>query len=183
MAVVASLYGAPFIQKYFHVSISSSAAVITMMWIGIAIGAPIFGFISDKTKMPRVWLFITALIGAISFSMIMYSGLDSLFSLFVLFLLAGVSCAGQALSFSMVKNSNSIATQATAIGFNNMAVVIAGFIFQPLVGYVIERDSTGLTGGGYVYTGSDYFTGMLVILGCYILSTLISLFFIKSVRR
>ncbi|MDC0535110.1 MFS transporter [Francisellaceae bacterium] len=183
MAVVASLYGAPFVQKYFGLSMSHSATAVLLMWVGIAIGAPVFGFLSDSTKLPRFWLFATSLLGLAAFSIVMFVGINGFGVVCLLFLLAGAACAGQALSFSMVKNSNSEQTQATAIGFNNMAVVIAGFIFQPLVGFVIESNSNNVMDGQHVYNGGDYYIGMLVVFGCYLVSTIIALFFIKPVRR
>ncbi len=183
MAVVASLYGAPFVQKYFGLSLSNSATAVLLMWVGIAIGAPIFGFLSDKSGLPRFWLFATSLLGLCAFAIVMFIDINGFGVVCILFLLAGAACAGQALSFSMVKNANSENTQATAIGFNNMAVVIAGFIFQPLVGFVIERSSDNTVGGPHVYDGGDYYTGMLVVFVCYLVSTLIALFFIKPVKR
>lgn len=181
MAVVASLYGTPFIQKYFHYSASASAGIIIFMWLGIAVGAPIFGFLSDRTKLPRFWLAITALMGVITFGSILFLDINSYFVLIILFFLSGSACSGQALSFSLVKNANSPSQQATAIGFNNMAVVIAGFIFQPLVGYVIEHFSDRVfKNGSYIYDGNDYYSGMLVVFGCYVVASIVALFFIKA---
>ena len=176
MAVVASLYGAPFIQAYFDLSPSSAAVVVTMMWIGIAIGAPLFGFLSDQTRQPRLWLIITALSGTVVFLLILLTATHHVSILILLFLLAGAACSGQALSFSLVKQATPPENQATAIGFNNMAVVVAGFIFQPLVGLIIESHASYTGTGAPHYSGIDYLYGMLVILGCYVLATLIALF-------
>ncbi len=179
MAVVASLYGVPFVESYFHLPFSSAASIVTFMWIGIAIGSPLFGFIADKTNRIHLTLSLCALLGAFSFAAIMLIPKHSFATLIVLFLLAGAACAGQALSFSLVSRNNKIEHRATAIGFNNMAVVISGFIFQPLVGYVI-RSSESANVSNYLYSAHSYYNGMLIVLTGYILAALGAVFLIRQ---
>ncbi len=181
MAAVASLYGPPFVEKYFHVSLEMSATIIVMMWVGIAIGSPIFGFMSDKSGNRKFWLSLTAILGALAFSVLLYAPINGLSLLIILFLLAGAACAGQALSFALVRDNNNENNLATAIGFNNMAVVLAGFIFQPVVGYVIQKNSVQTAHDtSYLYSAGSYHAGMTVILGCYVVGALVAIFLIQS---
>ena len=182
MAVVASLYGVPFVEKYFHRNFSDAAILVTFMWIGIAIGSPISGFITDKTKKLKLSLIITAALGGISFSFILFSNIHHTGVLILLFFISGSSCAGQVLSFSLVSKNNKVEHKATAIGFNNMAVVISGFIFQPLVGFVIryKENIVEYDIPPYIYHIESYSNGMLIVLLSYIIATIIAIFFIKS---
>lgn len=179
MSVVASLYGIPFVEQYFKLSFSSSATVITFMWIGIAIGSPIFGFLADKAHKLKETLVVCGMLGVISFALITLVPINQAFLLILLFFIAGAACAGQALSFSLVSRNNKLEHRATAIGFNNMAVVISGFIFQPLIGYIIRTSqSTPVT--DYLYDGNSYHKGMLVVLLGYIIATITVIFFIRG---
>ena len=178
MAVVASLYGVPFVQKYFNVSFADSAIIITFMWIGIAIGSPIAGFVTDKTRKLKSALVITAAVGAVAFFLILFANIGNVGLLILLFFAAGSACAGQVLSFSLVSKNNKAEHRATAIGFNNMAVVISGFIFQPLVGFII-RYSEKSQQIIYNYSGESYFNGMLIVLVGYVVATITVIFFIK----
>lgn len=178
MAVVASLYGVPFVEKYFNLPFADAAIIITFMWIGIAIGSPIAGFITDKTKKLKQALIITAALGSIAFSFVLFSNISNIGLLILLFFAAGSACAGQVLSFSLVSKNNKVEHRATAIGFNNMAVVISGFIFQPLVGFII-RYSEKLPQIVYDYGAESYFNGMLIVLLGYFVATITVIVFIK----
>ncbi len=178
MAVVASLYGIAFVEQYFNLPFATSATIVTFMWIGIAIGSPLFGFVADKTHQLKLTLTICALIGVVGFALIMFIPITSLMALIFLFLLAGAACAGQALSFSLVSRNNKLEHRATAIGFNNMAVVISGFIFQPLVGFIIRVSQQGKA-TNYLYDSNSYHNGMLIVLMAYIIAALTVIFLIK----
>ncbi|GGF88294.1 MULTISPECIES: MFS transporter [Cysteiniphilum] len=178
MAVVASLYGIPFVEQYFNVPFSVAATIVTFMWIGIAIGSPLFGFLADKTEHIKRVLVLCAVIGTVAFGFITLTPINSVTILVILFFAAGAACAGQALSFSLVSRNNKLEHRATAIGFNNMAVVISGFIFQPFVGYVIRESQSQLT-TNYLYNGSSYHNGMIVVLFGYLIASIAVIFLIK----
>ena len=175
MAAFASLYGQPFLMHYFHLSTHSSASLIMLMWIGIAVGSPVLGFISDYMGKRRLPLRLAALLGLICFNLLLLMPTANLIWLTLLLLGAGASCAGQALSFALIKDNNSAQTKAAAIGFNNMAVVLAGFIFQPLVGWLIENHAPNKT----LISGNDYHFGLIAIALCYGIGFVVT-FFIKE---
>ncbi|WP_151193705.1 MFS transporter [Cysteiniphilum sp. JM-1] len=178
MAVVASLYGIPFVEQYFNVPFSVAATIVTFMWIGIAVGSPLFGFLADKTEHIKRVLVLCAVIGTVAFGFITLAPINSVTVLVILFFAAGAACAGQALSFSLVSRNNKLEHRATAIGFNNMAVVISGFIFQPFVGYVI-RESQSQPTTNYLYNGSSYHNGMIIVLFGYLIASIAVIFLIK----
>ena len=179
MAVTASLYGIPFVEQYFKLSFSVAAFIVTFMWIGIAIGSPMFGFLADKMQTIKPILIICAVIGVIAFALITLTHITSTLMLILLFFISGASCAGQALSFSLISRNNKLEHRATAIGFNNMAVVISGFIFQPLIGFIIRASQTE-TMQNYLYDGNSYHNGMLVVLLGYIIAMVAVIFLIKK---
>lgn len=138
MAAFASLWGVPLLEKLYGVNKLTATAWVALMWIGIAVGSPFIGWWSDFIKSRRLPLTLSSLIGFISMLFIV-SGSDAPHLLICMALfLAGAACSGQALSFAVVNDNSLEKTRAAAIGFNNMAVVIAGAIFQPLVGVLIK---------------------------------------------
>ena len=179
MAVVASLYGVPFVEKYFSLSFVDATIVITSMWIGIAIGSPVAGIIMDKTRQLKQTLVTMAILGMIAFYLILFGNISNITMLMILFFAAGNSCAGQVLSFSLISKNNKPEHRATAIGFNNMAVVISGFIFQPLIGFVIRYSEKAQKIVYNNYGHQSYFNGMLIVLFGYFIATITVIFFIK----
>ena len=117
---------------------------------------------------------MSAFIGLLAFSLVVFCKLNET-SLAILLFLAGAACAGQALSFTVVKENNPRDVAASAIAFNNMAVVISGAIFQPLIGWLLRIL--------HFTPVLRYRYALLVVLVAYLLGFLLALFFIKDSLR
>ena len=181
MSTFAALWGIPFLEKVYHLSETQAAFINALMWIGLACGSPLLGWWSSHIQRRRMPLVVAALIGWAAFSTIMFAPNLSMVILGLLVFIAGAACSGQALSFAVIKDINSKETMAAAIGFNNMAVVIAGAIFQPLVGKMIQHHSSGeIVNNLPFYTGSDFQYGMVMVALCYGIGLLVSLCFIRE---
>jgi len=179
MSSFASLWGVPFLISADHLGQTTAAFLCSFMWLGLALASPLLGIFSTAINNRVFPLFVSALIGAIAFGMILECHL-SLITLGVLLFFAGAACSGQALSFTLVKENNSSAVKATAIAFNNMAVVISGAVFQPLIGKLIE---SGHVAGSAMMDNPDHFKqGLYLVLAAYIIAFVISLRFIKQPR-
>lgn len=184
MAVFASLWGRDFFVKAYNLSSSNAAILVSLMWVGIAVGSPIFGWWLDRSYNRKTPLFVTALIGLISFSIVILGWNLPIFFVGLFTVLAGAACSGQALSFALVRDNNQNHDVASAIGFNNMAVVISGAIFQPLVSKLIQSCSKNVIQDGVpVLVAQDYRYGLSVIVICYFVGTVVSLFFIKDKKN
>jgi len=178
MSGFASLWGVPFLEHVYNMSRDSAAFICSMMWLGLALASPLLGWISTAWR-SRVWpLIISSLIGAIAFGILLIFHINSVAWLATVIFIAGAACAGQALSFTVIKEINAAQYRASAIGFNNMAVVISGAIFQPALGKLLNFhcDAMGFAG----CQTQHYLTSMLLILGAYIVSLGLALFFIKE---
>ncbi len=176
MSGFASLWGISFLMKFDGLTQSSAAFYSSMMWLGLAFGSPLLGLLSSITHNKVLPLIISAALGYFAFSLILEVQLTGI-CLGLLLMIAGAACAGQALSFSLVRDNNSADVKATAISFNNMAVVISGAIVQPLIGAIISFKNISL---GSAYSLSDFKYGLLVILTGYGLSAFIALCLIKE---
>ena len=176
MSTFASLWGVPFLINAHHLTKTTAAFVCSLMWLGLALASPLLGMISSVME-NRVWpLTLSALVGAISFALVLeFNYPPYLIGIFLF--LAGAACSGQALSFSVVKENNLQSVKATAIAFNNMAVVISGAIFQPLIGKIIEM---GQVVGVEIYPVDSFKKGLYIVLISYVIAFLVSLILIKE---
>lgn len=137
MSTFASLWGVPFLQKVDELTASQAAMICSFMWLGLALASPLLGYLSSNLISKKQGLYLSALLGCIAFASILLFHLPS-YALAILLFLSGAACSGQMLSFAVVKNQNRPDSVASAIAFNNMAVVISGAIFQPLTGYILH---------------------------------------------
>jgi MFS family permease len=176
MSSVASLWGVPFLTNVDHLTPRHAAFICSLMWLGLAFASPLLGIISTSMGKRVAPLAISALIGVIAFGLFLEFNFSPLL-LGILLFFAGVACSGQALSFTLVKENNDHAIKATALAFNNMAVVISGAFFQPLIGKIIDAGQTSVAG---VYSPESFKNGLLIVLLAYVIAFLVATFLIKE---
>lgn len=175
MSAFASLWGIPYLSTEFSLSASSAAGLMSLMWLGIALASPLVGWWSDYVRSRRIPLILCALFGFIAFTAILFCQYLPQWILGILVLIAGAACAGQALSFASVRDNNQAQDQAAAIGFNNLAVVISGAIFQPLVAKMVKWHWQGLTANGLpVYQAADYRIGLSILSVGYLAALIVA---------
>ena len=171
MSGFASLWGVPFLEKFDGLSVNSAALYCSMMWLGLAVGSPLLGGFSTLVNNKLLPLIVSSLVGVISFSFVLLFHLHSVALILCLFL-SGAACSRQALSFGLVKENNQQQVRGTAIAFNNMAVVISGVIFQPLVGWILKTSN--------ISGSANFQFALSVILLAYTASFFVALFFIRE---
>jgi predicted MFS family arabinose efflux permease len=181
IAVFAALWGVPYLQEKFQISVVAASGLCSMIWIGIGVGSPLLGWLSDKIENRRISLIISSILGLGATLIILYSSqLSYGWAYFVLFVL-GLGAGGQTVSFAVVKENNAPELVGTASGFNNLSVLIGGAIFQPLVGYILQHtNSSTVVDGVYVYSISSYQSALLVMPLCFLASLLIAFFLLKE---
>ena len=148
-----------------------------MIWIGIGIGSPLLGFVSDFFNSRRLALGCSAVFGLVATVFLMYVPNVSLTAMYGVLLLFGIGAGGQTVSFAVVKDNNPSELVGTASGFNNLAVLIGGAIFQPVVGFVLKHSSDWIMISGVTYYTIESFNRALIVIPiCFLLSLLLTLF-------
>ncbi len=175
MSSFASLWGVPYLTTVNHFSQNTSAFLCSLMWFGLAIGSPILGIVSTLLNNRVLPLIVTSSMGITVFGLLLHFNFSQT-AVGILLFFAGVACTGQALCFTLAKDNNPISIRGTAIAFNNMAVVVSGAIFQPIIGKVIELGHQNTIN----YDVAHYKNGVYIIFITYILAFIIALFFIKE---
>ena len=101
--------------------------------------------------------------------------------MYVLLFFFGVAASGQSLSFGLVKDQSHPNVVGTAIGFNNMAVVAGGALFQPLVGILLDLNWKGEIATDIpIYTAANYRWAFLILPICYFVGAIVSAWFLKE---
>lgn len=181
MAAFASLWGVPYLMKAHAMTRAMAATVVLLMWCGIGAFSPLLGWWSDRIGLRKLPLLISAVTGFMALSLVILLPGSATVWIAALVFLAGAACSGQVLSFAVVRENNHRRNHAAAIGFNNMAVVISGALFQPLVGKLIHSHWAGaIVEGIPVYSAQDYSSGIIIIPICYAVASLICLLFINE---
>ncbi|VEG90067.1 major facilitator family transporter [Legionella spiritensis] len=181
IAVFAALWGVPYLQQKFHISVLAASGLCSMIWLGIGVGSPLLGWVSDRFASRRLALIISSIFGLLATVLLMYvPGIPIAAMYFVLFML-GLGAGGQTVSFAVVKDNNPPELVGTASGFNNLSVLVGGAVFQPLVGVFLKYSGNShIVNNVPVYSVASYNKALLVMPCCYLASLFVALFLLKE---
>ncbi len=184
IATFAALWGVPYLMTLYQVNDPSEVAgACSMIWLGIAVSSPLIGWWSDRILRRCLPLTLVAFMGIVATLVILFAPKVSLTSMYFWMFVLGFAAGGQALSFGVVKDIHPHEVAGTAIGFNNMAVVAGGAVFQPLVGVLLKMNWEGVTQNGVpVYSLHDYRWALVLMPLCFLVSFLVSAGPLKETR-
>ncbi len=172
---IEGLWGVPFIMKAHDVSKPLAAAAASFVFIGFAVGAPIYGMISTKIgKRKKPMTFGTAL-SLLFLLIILYVPGLRLSLLIPIIFLFGFNLSCFMLSFSVIHEIHLSMIVATAVGLMNTFNSIFGAINDPLIGKILQFTSE--TAGQYSLLS---YHKALTIVPIYLTCALILLVFIKE---
>lgn len=182
MSVFASLWGVPFLMVRYQIDAFHAALPVTMMWLGIGLTAPFVGWISNLIGLRKPILWIGSLVGLISSVILVYPFDIPYWATFILLFFMGFACAAHILTFALVRDVNKPNVVATAVGVNNMAVVIGGAILQPLVGGILTSlwDGKTLANGVPVHNLADYHWALSIVPILYLIGFATAIFAVQE---
>lgn len=181
IAVFAALWGIPYLQEKFQISVVAASGLCSFIWIGIGVGSPLLGWFSDRIESRRIALIISSVLGLFATLIILYWPYLSISWAPLLLFVFGLGAGGQTVSFAVVKENNPPELVGTASGFNNLSVLIGGALFQPLVGYILHHtDSWRLVNGVHVYSTESYELSLIIVPLCFLMSLVIASLFLKE---
>lgn len=184
IVLFAGLFVIPFLIARFQVTPHQIAIASVIMWIGVGIGNPLFGWWSDLIQNRRMPAIICAVIGVISaLILIYYNGHISMINVYILLFFFGLASSGQAVSFGIIQDNNPPSVSGTAIGFQNMAVIIGGTMLQPIAGTILKMFWSGeMLNGAPAYTVSDYHYALSLVPITSFIALIAAWFFIKETK-
>lgn len=181
VAVFAALWGVPYLQEKYAITVIQASGLCSMIWIGIGIGSPVLGWVSDKLQDRRSVLMVASTCGLLSTLALLYLPFVSIGAMMCILFVFGIGAGGQSLSFAVVKDSNPGTLVGTASGFNNLSVLIGGAIFQPFVGIMLQKSGlTHAVHGKPMYYIEAYQWALLVMPISYLAALIICMCGIKK---
>ena len=150
-----------------------SSYLITISWLGYAIGCPLLGYLSDKLRQRKPIMFFSALSVLISLCAIIYLPLNPAMMLIFFFLL-GIGASGPSIGFAIMSEHCEPSSLTVGLAFNNSFIMFFGAIVAPVIGLL-------LTGKGHIiHPLADYQEVFSVLIFCTLPGVLLSAFCIKE---
>lgn len=177
LPLMAAYWGTTYLQTR-GLDKTKAAFVISMIWIGYAIGSPLVGKLSDRIKRRKPFLVILSCLGLVVSSIILYTPVNQ-YGLFIfLFFLMGFSSAAQALAYAVTVEHTPEKLHSSALGLMNTATMLTAALIPSIASFLIQN-SLQSSHSGFL-TRSHFLEGLSLMPLAYGLASLIALFGIKE---
>ncbi len=149
-----------------------SSYVLTVGWIGYAIGCPFLGLLSDLLKRRKPIMIFCAFSCLLAMVYIIYIPLTK-YTLAIAFFMLGMGAGGQSIGFAIMAEQCNKTYLAMGIGFNNAMIALMASIHAPIIGTLLGHHNAST-----IYIENYYFAFSYIIV--LLLLSFACLFFIKE---
>lgn len=155
--IIGEAWGVKFFRQAHGLSNEVAAFATGLVFFGWAFGGPIIGWLSDHLKRRKPILFLSALLSGILIAIVIYVPNIPFPTLCILLFLYGVANTGVGTSYAVAAEINARPLSGTSMALANMASVIIGACFQPLIGWLLDKGWDGVMQNGVpVYSSHDF---------------------------
>src|SRR3990167_5800777 len=164
-----------YLTQTHHLSMTTATNITSMMFIGMIIGSPCMGWLSDKMQRRRIPMIMSAVFILAIVGLIAYINITSAILLGSLFFILGLLASAQVISYPTIAESNSLAITGTAMSTVAIFLNVVSFIAQPLFGWLIHLSWDGTKVNNIpVYSASNFHLAMVLLPLAFIISLLIA---------
>ncbi len=177
ISLLGELWGVIYLTQARHLSTTQAANIASMMFIGMIIGSPAMGWLSDKFQRRRTPMVVSAALILIVVLLITYANISSVSILMALFFFLGLLASAQVLSYPTIAESNPATVTGTAMSIVAIMLNLASFIAQPLFGALMDGGSGKVTvKATAIYAPSDFYLAMLLLPAAFLISLILAAF-------
>ena len=153
LAVFAGLWGDSFLQTAYHVTKPDAAMLSSLSFFGLAVGAPFFGFVSDRLSNRFGVMLFGIILSLVTLFAALYLPNASRWIEGTALFFFGFGTGAFMLVFAVGKDINSLMMTATVIAFINTGEALIGTFTEPLLGKMLD-----IFGHGKMFHGIRYFS-------------------------
>lgn len=183
-AAFAELWGPSYLHQVDNLSLEVAAGGVSFIFIGWAIAGPIAGWLSDKMQKRKPIMILSALCGFIFMGSILYLPNLSTFAVYALLFCYGLTNVGVGVSYAVAAEINPNPVAGTSMSFANMASVIIGAFFQPIIGAILDLLWKGqMQNGVRLFSTHDFQLAMIALPLCFVISLVSTLWLKESFQK
>jgi len=183
VAIFGGLWGNPFLELAYNLNKTQAASMISLVFIGLGIGSPILGLISEHLENRRGVMLISTFLSAAAIIFVLYFHPMPLFVTGALLFLFGFGLGSFMLVFTIGKEINNIALVATVIAMINTSDAVLDALTEPLIGKFLDFTWDGTVINGIHHFSLQSYHIALSILPVYLIVGCLLLLGVKDVKR
>ena len=169
VVILGGLWGVPFLGLKLDTTASNVAVLISVMFIGHAVGSPIWALLSTALQNKKKIMIAANAISFTTLCMILFSPLSYL-QTEILFFIFGFCVGAFMLSFDLCRQMNSITVMGFAVAFINSGEGIVGSILEPGIGWILDLLKAP---NATHFSLASYQCGLSILPICFIASTFV----------
>ena len=175
LTAFAELWGIPYLEQAGNYSSFQAAFANSMVFLGFGLGGVFMGWISDRIKRRRLPITVGSILAGITVCLILYIPIHNLVLTDVLLFLLGMFSSCQVIVFAIGRESSPVQSAGTALAITNLFIMLGGVIFQPIIGYLLDKHAAKTLVDG-VFTVNDFQYALSVLPIAFIITAVLSLF-------
>lgn len=177
-------WGITYLMQIYNISRSQAALVMLPASLGVILGAPIAGYLSDRLKNREILIFITSLLFLINWTLlIIYGGKPPLLMMYVIGFNLGITASATNLNLTYAKEISKSKLAASSVAFVNAGLFAGAAVLQLSFGYILQRGWAGvLRDGVMLYPVTAYVRSFMFCWGVAGVSTVASLIMVSKKR-
>lgn len=161
--ILGAMWGSMYFVQAHNLTRAQASFITSMLFLGLIIGSPFAGWISDRLKRRRMPMIVGAAASLIIMLVIMYVPNLSFIMFLALFLLLGIVISSQIIGYPLITESNPMSLTGTAIGLASIFILALGMT-QSLFGWLLGLHwNHVMVNGNPIYAASDYKLAMLIL--------------------
>lgn len=177
VSAFAGLWGIPFIMQKYGLHKEAAAGLVSIAFIGFAIGSPLGGWLSDRIQRRQPIMIVGTSVSLLSLSTIIYYPELSYLSLSILLLIFGLCSGFFFVSFAHIREINNPELSGSSIGFINMFDALFGALSEPLIGKLLDLGWHGaMHQGARIFSVNDYQNALIILPAAMIVALILQIF-------
>ncbi len=176
------LWGGPYLMQVYGLSKAEAGQILSMIAIGMIVGSPLLSFLSNRVFQGRkpVLVLSSFVVLCLTALLAFYTDGIPLLGLYLISLGLGIfSSAVVVIGFTTTKELFPVQMAGTSTGLVNLFPFAGGAVFQPVLGYLLERH--GQIEGAFTLAG--YEEAFLALFVCGIIAFLATLFLQETLTK
>jgi sugar phosphate permease len=176
------LWGGPYLMQVYGLSKAKAGQILSMIAIGMIVGSPLLSFLSNRVFQGRkpVLVLSSFVVLCLTALLAFYTDGIPLLGLYLISLGLGIfSSAVVVIGFTTTKELFPVQMAGTSTGLVNLFPFAGGAVFQPVLGYLLERH--GRIEDAFTLAG--YEGAFLALFVCGIIAFLATLFLQETLTK
>ena len=162
--VFGGIWGVSYLTQVHNFDSSQATAVITMMFVGMMIGSPLSGWLSDRVKLRKLPMIIGAILSLSVMSAVVFAPTLSFAAEICLYLLLGLVISSQVIGYPVIAESNIHSITATATSLSSV-LIMSGGMLVPFFGWLLDQSGGAqMINGVKIYSAADFLQANYMLL-------------------